>query len=336
MNIKSEGTQIGNISNWHQNDITGRNINIGVIDSGFAGYSDLIGTELPYNVIASYFGSYSSFFSSEHGTACAEIIHDVAPSSNLFLTSVEDMDVDYLNSIAWLKGKRVKVISSSIALNNLVFCSLIYNITKYSGLTQNYFINQLSDFSDLTDQVDYSVSKAVSDGIAWVQAAGNNGRQRWAGFFSDPDADRWHNFSYSSELNELDFAPYSIIGNDVYVILFWGVDTDLITYDDYDLYITDENGHILYQSTISQRYYLPVGLEAIKFQPILNLRYFIAVKRYNAAVQKLMILVGTDTFAKLNHYSPDRTVNLCTPCSNKDVITVGCSAILQHLFNRRV
>ncbi|RLB93147.1 MAG: hypothetical protein DRH26_04580, partial [Deltaproteobacteria bacterium] len=76
-------------------------------------------------------------------------------------------------------------------------------------------------------------------------------------------------------------------------------------------------------STKRQYNNFPLDMEACKFTPILGLNYRLYIYNYNAIPQELMIIVGNNTFAKLEEYSPERTVNLGTPCANPDVISVG-------------
>jgi hypothetical protein len=90
MGIQSEGVNVGNIGTWHTNGVAGQGVKIGILDSGFEGGENLLGTELPSNTNAVYTGSISAFNSTEHGSACAEIVHDIAPGAELFLINVDD------------------------------------------------------------------------------------------------------------------------------------------------------------------------------------------------------------------------------------------------------
>jgi subtilisin family serine protease len=320
--VRSEGLSIGNINHWHGNGLTGSGVRIGVLDGGFSGYGELVGSELPENTIAVYTGSMADFNSTEHGTACAEIIHDVAPGAELYLVNAGDMDVDYTSAVNWLNEQNIDIISSSYGLNLLYKCKVMYELLNSSYFTVDYWSFQAEELSRLEEQINHTVSHAVDSGVTWSQAANNNARQRWEGVFTDTDDDDAHNFSNGSNYNELELPSSFQYGKQVYVMMLWGDDTDFITDDDYDLKIVNENGYPVAASLIDQ-YEIPLGMEACRFTPISGRKYYIKIERYRAAVQEIMIVVGTDTFANLYEYSPQKTVNLGTPCANPDVITVG-------------
>jgi len=321
-NVLSEGLSIGNINNWHDYGFTGNGVRVGVLDGGFSGYNGLIGSELPENTKAVYTGSSSDFYSTEHGTACAEIIHDVAPGTALYLVNAADVDVEYVSAVNWLKQQNVDIISSSYGLNLLYACKLMYELLNSNYFSTNYWIFQAQEISRMEEQINHTVSHTVSSGITWAQAANNNGRQRWKGTFNDTDNDEAHNFSNGSNYNELVLPANFEYGKDVYVVMLWGEDTDFITYDDYDLEIVDGYDNTVAYSIINQSS-VPIGMEACRFSAIPGRNYYIRSVRYRATIQEIMLLVGMDDFAGLKEYSPEKTVLLGTPCANPDVISVG-------------
>ena len=322
MGIQSEGVSIGNINTWHSSGIAGQGVNVGVVDGGFQGYDILKTVELPGNTITAYTGSPQAFYSDVHGTACAEIIYDIAPGAELFLVNATDMDVGFSVAVNWLKNQGVEIISSSIGRTNLIYCKFIYDILKYPYLTSAYFAPQIEYLNNLDDQINQIVTQTVNESITWVQAAGNYGQHRWKGFFNDPDNNNFHNFSSAENFNEINLPQFFQYGHEVYVVMSWGQQTDFITYDDYDLYITDEYANIVSFSEIRQNI-LPLGMEACKFIPIPGVKYFILVSRYWASPQELMLSVGIDQLAYLEYFSPEKTINMGTPFANSDAITVG-------------
>lgn len=319
MGIQSEGVNIGNVSTWHSNGVVGQGVKVGVIDIGFQGYDRLLGTELPGNTITAYTGSPQAFLSGVHGAACAEIVHDIAPGADLYLINAADKSVEYFNALRWLRLQHIDIISSSIGLNNSEECQHVYNIMRTTGLTQDYFEYQTRLHLNLKEQIDTTATQFVSGGLTWVQASNNSGRQRWKGRFYDPDNDNQHNFSSGNSANELIIPGNFQYGNDIYLYIAWGGDTGFITYDDYDLLVVDERRNTVSFSMIRQNV-LPIGVEACKFRPVQGIRYFIAIGRYWAYLQDIMLLVGD---GDLQEYNAEKTVNLGTPCANPDVITVG-------------
>ncbi|MCC7144123.1 MAG: hypothetical protein IT349_18660, partial [Candidatus Eisenbacteria bacterium] len=85
----------------HANGYRGQGVRVGVIDVSFQGYGPLLGSELPTSVTARSFydgangnGNINGN-GSRHGTACAEVIHDVAPEAELYFAAVaNDLDLE--------------------------------------------------------------------------------------------------------------------------------------------------------------------------------------------------------------------------------------------------
>jgi subtilisin family serine protease len=318
--ITSEGVNVIGANYWHNGGLTGEGVKIGVIDGGFKDYDSLLGTELPISVITKIMGSYSDFISNKHGTACTEIVHDVAPDAELYLVNAGDYDVDFHNAVSWLRSQNVNVISSSIGLNLKIYCGLLYEALRTST-SDDYILYWIQYSENLKDQWDSTINSAINQGTTWTQAAGNDGQKKWIGLFNDSDGDFYLNFSSYENYNEIELPSYFSFGQEIYVTLFWGFDTDL-TYDDYDLYITDEFGFTIDSSRISQLQF-PIGMEACKFTPITGKKYYVWVLQYWAVPREISLIIGLDDFANLKHYAPQGTIKLSPPAHNPNVITMG-------------
>jgi len=97
-NSTTEGLSVINAATWHAAGHTGSGVKIGVIDGGFIGYRGLLGSDLPASVTVRNFvdGEDDAQVdgTTEHGTACVEIIYDVAPNSEIYLAKVAtDLDL---------------------------------------------------------------------------------------------------------------------------------------------------------------------------------------------------------------------------------------------------
>jgi hypothetical protein len=188
---------------------------IAILDLGFMGYKSLLGEELPDKVTTRSFRADGDLSASEdHGTACAEIVHDMAPNAELYLVNI-DTDVEQSQAVDWLDGK-VDVISYSLGWYN-------------------------AGAGDGTGPICADV--AATD-ATWAVSAGNGALDHWDGFFNDPDSDGLLNFSGADEL--LDF--YVPANETVGAFLNW---KDWGVYDgydytgsnqDYDLYLYVWNG----------------------------------------------------------------------------------------------
>lgn len=168
-----------NVPAWQASGRTGRDVRVGIIDGGFAGYRALLSSELPAQVVTANFVDQESAEavegSTRHGAAVAEIVHDIAPEAQLYLARI-DTDIDLHEAAAWLIDQKVDVIVTSIGW---------YNLAPGDGT---------GPFADL-------VKTAENAGALWVTAAGNDRERHWGGLYADPDNDRYHNFAATQEVN---------------------------------------------------------------------------------------------------------------------------------------
>lgn len=216
--IFGQGVNVTLASEWHARGFTGKGIKIGVLDLGFGGYKDLLGRELPENVTVEVFGDDYAFNSEVHGTACAEIIHEMAPDAELYLAYYDGSDVAMGLAVEWLINQGVDIISNSTGSNGL---------TPMNGTG---FAAEL-------------VNAAHDAGVFWVNAAGNEADVHYRGKFTDSNNDTIHEFSPDSEV--LPFIPFGP-GVQTQIILSWN-DWDAVN-QDYDLGLFDKEGNLLGKS----------------------------------------------------------------------------------------
>jgi uncharacterized repeat protein (TIGR01451 family) len=209
---------------WQQAGITGQGVKIGIIDGGFQGYTQLLGSDLPAQVTIKNFVDGETDAQVDgttiHGAACAEVIHDIAPDAQLYLAKVSS-NIDLQEAVTWMKDvAKVDVISTSIGW---------YNLTPGDGT---------GEFNDVAAQ-------ARAAGIFWVSAAGNDRRNHWGGLFSDPDNDGFLNFTASNEVNF--FGPgdgttaYLIPAGQIVSLYIRWSDWSSVN-QDYDLYLVRWSG----------------------------------------------------------------------------------------------
>jgi len=196
-------------------------VKICILDGGFEGYEDLLGSELPSEdrVTTRSFRYDNDLEAGEsHGTACAEIVHDMAPDAHLYLVNYSS-SLEQAAAVNWLVGQKVEIISNSVGWFN-------------------------AGAGDGTGPICDDVERAYDGGILWVGSAGNYALDHWQGVFNDPDGDGWHNFSLTDELLEFDVPAYDFVG--AYLNWDdWGTWSG-VNYSgsdqDYDLYLYRWNG----------------------------------------------------------------------------------------------
>jgi hypothetical protein len=177
--------------------VNGSGQKVAVIDVGFSGYTGAIASgDLPGGVTTLNY--CTSFTAEPHGTAVAEIVYKMAPAAQLFLMCIED-EFGLQNAEAYAKANGIKIVNESLTWPN-------------SGRGDG-----TSSEPPGTPTPDGVVNDAHANGILWVNAAGNEATQHWSGFWSDPNADRWLNFSGSTQGN----AFFAQAGDDVCMYVRW-------------------------------------------------------------------------------------------------------------------
>ena len=159
LNVVSEGVSLIKADDWQNAGYTGSGVKVGIIDEGYTGYTALLGTELPSSVVVQSFSTYGIEGLTSHGVACAEIVHDVAPDAQLYLTNIDD-EIDFANAVDWLIAQNVDIIS----------CSLGWSV---------------GGPGDGTGSIDDKVADAGTAGILWVNSAGNYAQGHWTGSGAD-------------------------------------------------------------------------------------------------------------------------------------------------------
>ena len=155
---------------------SGRGVRIGIIDVGFKNYTRWVSAgRLPRPVDTRAFNSSQDLAGSgggsEHGTACFELIHDMARNAE-YVLAVVDLPDEFEPAVRWLvKEKKVDIISFSAGFAD-------------------------AGAQDGRSQLDVLVDRTVKeDRVLWVNSSGNQGLAHWAGDASNRDADRWVQFS---------------------------------------------------------------------------------------------------------------------------------------------
>ena len=186
----SQGVGLHGADVWHNAGYRGNGVKVGIIDDGFEGFGSLQGTELPETVTARcYFERPQDpsadvsdcIGESSHGTAVAETLIDVAPDAELYIANAYSRG-DLRDAVEWMARHGVEVINMSLGW-------------LYDGPGDG-----TSPYSDSPlNTLDF----AVSQGITWVNSAGNSAERVWYGRFSDSDGDGVHNFAPDDEGNAL-------------------------------------------------------------------------------------------------------------------------------------
>ena len=163
----SDGVRSVQADRLHAEGFTGKGVKVGILDFGFDRYRALQNQGLvPAPVRARAFTASGSLELGEvHGTACAEIIHAMAPDAELYLAAVEGREDQIVEAAFWLAEQGVDIVSFSGG----------GHVGPHDGRAM----------------LDRLVEAIAQKGILWVNAAGNEGSRHWAGQAADRERDGW-------------------------------------------------------------------------------------------------------------------------------------------------
>jgi subtilisin family serine protease len=288
--IDDEGVVVTGADIWQQAGYMGQGVRIGIIDPGFSGYQRLLGGELPLTVTARSFGNGGISGGGEvHGTACAEIIHDMAPDAELFFAQANTLS-SLSAATDWLIAQHVNIISHSAG----------------------FFSGPMDGSGPAADVV----NRAAANEILWVNAAGNYSDQHYRFESMDSDHDHWIDFPFGGEA--LGFEISSPQSSYASITLNW--DDWSSMKQDYDLYVLDSNFNIIASSTDWQTgnrwpsEYLQIYL------PAREVFYIAAYAKHTDRMATLDIYFR---YVSLSHTTPDHS--LITPADAAGALAVGAT-----------
>ncbi|MBI9043564.1 MAG: S8 family serine peptidase [Anaerolineaceae bacterium] len=250
-NIQMDGDSVDLVAAdaWHTAGITGKGVKVGVLDMDFADYEKLLGSELPSNVTVKSFiyGVDFSDMTNPHGTACAEIVHSLAPDAELFLAAY-NTQAEFYVAVDWLV--------------NEMGVDIITNST-------NWILGPM----DGTDDMAKKVNQVADQGVLWVNSTGNNAQSHYYAAFS-ADEDGYHQFAPG--VNVMAVKPYS---SRLRIVLNWKDNPDGLASDDYAFILMNAGGEVLAQSDdLQNQNDISYPAEFIQFEVKSEQTYYVAVK----------------------------------------------------------
>jgi subtilisin family serine protease len=223
--VHGQGVLTTGAAAWHRAGALGAGVKVAVVDIGFDGYrKSQANGDLPRSAVKVDLCPDGGFTATNHGTAVAEIVAEMAPSAKLYLVCAQSVPALGL-AVAYARAHGIQIISHSVSWLN----------------------TSRGDGKGAPDTPEGIVAAARAAGILWVNAAGNRAEQHWSGSFVDTNANGWHEFAPGDEGNTISVRP----GAYVCAALKW--DDWAVSAEDYDLYITrSPGGSIVASSTGAQ------------------------------------------------------------------------------------
>ncbi|MCK4570317.1 PKD domain-containing protein [Candidatus Bipolaricaulota bacterium] len=212
----SEGTAAIGADGFHAVGIRGSGSKVAIIDLGFSGLAQAQARgDLPYTIGQNDLTGTGLSSGITHGTAVAEIIYDIAPEADLYLIKIAD-EVDLDLAVTYCLSNGIDIINHSLGW---------YNTNFYDG----------------TGTIAETAQRAISGGILWVNAAGNEAESHWEGVFTDGNSDGWL---------DQNVTFYATAGSQAVLFLTWNEWPQAST--DYDLYLFDPSSNLVASSTKHQ------------------------------------------------------------------------------------
>ena len=209
--VTGQGVAFIDANDWQAGGVNGAGVKVAIVDLGFAGYTSRQAQgDLPPSLTTIDRCPVSGFTGEAHGTAVAEIVHEVAPGAQLYLVCVDDLG-DLALAVDDLAAAGVRVINHSVG----------------------WFNTGRGDGTGLLEPI---VTAARDAGIVWVNSAGNYRETHWGGPFADSDADGWLDFASGDSTNTFTLGA----GNSVTITMRW--DDWPASDNDYDLYLYRDAG----------------------------------------------------------------------------------------------
>ncbi|MBN1236256.1 MAG: S8 family serine peptidase [Methanotrichaceae archaeon] len=276
------------ICTYRNQGFDGDGIVVAVLDSEF--YRDFsINRELPEKLVITSGSAYTP--AERHGTACAELVKDVAPNVTMYLIDIGETEQDFIIAMENIMklGQKIDVIS----------CSLDFRLGLFNE----------------EDDVNKAVRNVTSSGTIWVNSAGNFAERHWSGTFKDRDLDNYCDFAENDESINLSAKR----GELVRIWLNWDEDWHRAQYD-YDLYLYAPDNTYSSSNNPQQGYFGHKPAEFISMIAPTDGIYQIAIKKYKADND----ITSFQLFSshRLNEYNVQNGSLGIISCS-EDVITTG-------------
>jgi len=221
----SEGVHATGADGWFAAGITGKGVRVGIIDTGFLNYAQMLGGATA--AVRSFrddgeIADTPATPDTMHGTACAEIVHEMAPDATLFLAAT-DTTGGFLAAMQWLvNDAHVAIISTSLG----------------------FYGDYPTDGSSVLAQ---AVDKAKAAGVFVVKSAGNFADKHYGATFADTDGDGFHDFPGGKTKNGM---AVKMTGDPFEIFLNW--DDWQRPHVNYDLYLYNSAGQEAARSDTDQ------------------------------------------------------------------------------------
>lgn len=282
---------------WQSEGFRGQGVKVLVLDTGFRGYRDFLGSVLPREVPIRSFRSDGNLEAknSQHGILCGEVIHAVAPDAELLFANWDlDQPQEFLDAVRWAREQGVRVVSCSV-------------------VTPSW-----SD-GDGDGEIHRDLSNALGRGNApgdllCFASAGNTTERHWGGVFQG-NASAFHQWC----TGEID-NPVTPWARDVVSVQLYGHPGS-----DYELIVRDaDSGERVGQAT-TNAHHGDWTSAVVRFLPQQNHGYCVRVRLLDGSGGAFHLTTMESSLA----YTTTRA-SVCFPGDGPEVIAMGAVDGTKH------
>jgi subtilisin family serine protease len=276
---------------WHDAGTRGQKVKIAILDSGFQGYRDALGSALPGKVQTRSFRQDRNLEAreSQHGILCGEVIHRIAPEAELLLANWEpDQPEQFLEAVRWARREGAHIISCSLIMPT-------WSDGEGGGKVHAALREALGSGHD------------KGDGLFFA-SAGNTAQRHWGGLLS-PGRDGWHEWAAGHKENVI--RP---LGKERVSVELSAPGNALV-----EMIVRDALLHVEVGKAVSE-VVRGSNIAAIRFEPKWGHRYTLRVRQVGEKAAKvplhLTVLAG-----RLQHATSQGSIPF--PGDGPEVIAVG-------------
>lgn len=247
---------------WFTSGAVASGVKIAVLDGDFSGYQQRQASgDLPTSLVTLNFCAegLTNGLDGGHGTAVAEVVHEMAPAAQLYLVCAGTLN-EIKQALPQIYAQGIKIINHSRG---------IFNTSRGDGARPP------NPQSVLPEAL---ISDAYDHGVLWINSAGNSASTHWSGTFSDSDADNAHDFTPGDEGNS-----FILVANgSVSIFLKW--DSWPASAQDYDLYLVRASDGVIVAFSVNEQSGSQMPTEDLFFTNTgPTEEYFVAIIRYSAS-----------------------------------------------------
>ena len=176
-----------NALNWHDHGFRGQGVKVAVIDLGFIGLAARkAADEIPASAIERDESGTGMEQDTGHGCGVAEIVYDMAPDAQLYLTKIADeSDLEAAKNYCITNG--IYIVNHSVGW---------YGFNFFDGVA----------YGSVTPSPVTIANDANGSGILWVNSAGNDQQGHALVGWQDADSDGVLDWAAGVEMNEIGYV----------------------------------------------------------------------------------------------------------------------------------